>query len=315
MSETRICLRNFPQKLSKPRFLANTGPPRKPSSREKLPFARHIKYLLDRIVGIYILPLSSQGAFVLDFFHVTIFFNVALSETRICLRHLPKKLSKPRFLANTGPPRKPSSRENFPLPGILSIFWIESSVYIYYRYPPREDDGSIYTTVILPSRFFFKCSFVRNSNLFKTLAPKAFQAPFSRKYRPPRNPSSRENFPLPGILSIFWIESSVYIYYRYPPREDDGSIYTTVILPSRFFLNVALSETRICFRNLPQKLSKPRFLANTGPPRKPSSRENFPLPGILSIFWMESSVYIYTTVILPGSFCFGLFSRHDFFEM
>ena len=84
----------------------------------------------------------------------------------------------------------------FRLQCILSFIWMESPVYIYYRYAPWEDDGRINTTVILP-RFILKCSLVRNSNSFKKLAPKAFRAPFSRKYRPPRKPSSRENFPLP----------------------------------------------------------------------------------------------------------------------
>ena len=83
---------------------------------------RRVKYLLDRIIGIYILPLSSHDA---------------LSETRIRLRHLPQSF-EPRFLANTGPRRKPSSRGIFSLLCILSLLWLVSSVYIYiyYRYPP-----------------------------------------------------------------------------------------------------------------------------------------------------------------------------------
>ena len=148
-----------------------------------------------------------------------------MSETRICFRHLPQKLSKPRFLANTGPPRKPSSRENFPLPGILSIFWIESSVYIYYRYPPREDDGSIYTTVILPSRFFLNDALSEIRIRLRHLPQKLSEPRFLANTGARRKPSSRGIFPLPCILSLFWIESSVYIYYRYPPREDTGSIY------------------------------------------------------------------------------------------
>ena len=140
-----------------------------------------------------------------------IFLKCSFLRNSNLFKTLAQKAFQAPFSRKYRPPRKPSSRENFPLPGILSIFWIESSVYIYYRYPPREDNGSIYTTVILPSRFL-KCSFVRNSNLFKTLAPKAFQAPFSCKYRPPKKTLFPGNLPLAmHIKFVFDIIVGIYI--------------------------------------------------------------------------------------------------------
>ena len=143
----------------------------------------------------------------------------------------------------------------------------------------------IYTTIILPLTyqvakpallFVFKMCIVSNTHSFKTLAQKDFRAPFSLKYRPPKKTLFPGKLPLRGIIKIVILDSfRVYIY-------------TTVNLPGRqtgvtFFSKCALSVTHIRLRHLPQKLSEPCFLSNTGHPKKTLLPGKLPLRGIMKI--------------------------------
>ena len=128
---------------------------------------------------------------------------------------------------------------------------------------------------------------VSNSHSFKTLAPKAFRAPFSLKYRPPKKTLFPGKLPLHGIIKIVILDS----FHLY--------IYTTINLPGRqtgvtFFSKCALSVTHVRLRHLPKSFPSPVFSKIQAP------QEN-PLPGKTSLAWHYEdcclrfipSVYIY----------------------
>ena len=124
---------------------------------------------------------------------------------------------------------------------------------IYYRHPPWEDNGSIYIPTILSKRYLIclakgsfpgKRVFLGGLYLRENGTWKAFGASVLNKFefltklhlkksRWEDNGSIYTTVILPGRITV------VYIYYRYPPWEDNGSIYIPTILTKRYLICLA----------------------------------------------------------------------------
>ena len=158
----------------------------------------------------------------------------------------------------------------------------------------------LYTTVILPGSqtgvTFFKMCIVSNSHSFRTLPPKAFRAPFSLKYRPPKKTLFPGKLPLRGIIKILVLDS-----FRL-------SIYTTVNLPGRItvvynwrcffsilpvsyqvgkpallFFKMCIVSNSHSFKTLDPKAFRAPFSLNNMPPKKTLFPGKLSLRGIMKI--------------------------------
>ena len=270
-------------------------------------------YILFLILSrIQIFPCHISFVFLI--LPAEIYLNDALSETRICLTHFPKSFPSPIF-------SEIQALQENPLPGkyflcnayelcflnVFSIYTVPDS-FPYTNFPVPYFICFSYP----PSWNIFKWCLVRNSNLFNTLPQKFSEPRFLWTTGPPRKPSSWEIFHLfflSSQLKYFLCNAyelsflNVFSIYTVP----DSFPYTNFPVPyficfsyppSWNIFKWCLVRNSNLFNTLPQKFSEPCFLWTTGPPRKPSSREIFPLQCIWTMLF-ECFFYIYCSWFFP----------------